>query len=142
VGPEALAAVHEVDLGGDAGEVERPVARRIAAADHDDAPARELGLRRHDVVDAAALPGREVELGQPARLDRAVAAGEHDRAGRELARRGLHHEVAVLAAQPLRGRPGVQRDVELRERLGPVAVDELARQHARVADDVVDRLLG
>src|ERR671922_46569 len=74
--PEAVAAVDERDrrLGGVL-EPERPVERRVAAANDDAGPVAEHVLLTHEVVDAAALPVLDALDPEPARLEGAVAAG-------------------------------------------------------------------
>jgi hypothetical protein len=86
-GAEAVAAVHQDHALGLVRavlhEVQRPVERRIAAADDDQVLARELRRVAHAVVHLRAVELLEAVDLQRARLERAHAAGDEDGLGQE-----------------------------------------------------------
>src|SRR5262245_26806591 len=122
-------------------EAERPVERRVAAADDHTAFAGEHVLLADEVVEPAALPVVDPVDPELARLERAVAGGDDDRlrldrlAGR--GRNGLdliaRRELAHLLAKEDVG-------AELESLLG-AEVDEGLTLDLRMARDVVDVLL-
>ena len=144
---EAVAAMDERDRQvGRVLEPERPVERRVAAADDDAVLALEDVLARDEVVEPAALPVVDpLELELP-RLEGAVAGGHDQRPREELLarlRRQSEELLAVLRDAREIGDLFVEMDVgaEL-EPLLDAEVDEILAPDLRVAGDVVDVLLG
>src|SRR5207302_9173153 len=144
---EAVAAVDERDrVAGRVLQAERPVERRVAAADDHALLADEDALLTHDVVEPLALPFVDALDAELARLERAVARGDDERAAAEhvplvgadreqlLAALLARFERAHLLAEPEVG-------IELEPLLG-AEVDEGLALDLRVAGDVVDVLLG
>jgi hypothetical protein len=143
---EPVTAVDESDrMRGGVLQAERPVERRVAAADDDAARIAEDLLLAHEVVEASALPLVDPVDDELARLERSVSGGDDQRA-REvraaLVGRDREQLLAVLV-DPLE-RLHLLAQVHLRavlEALLGAAVDELLGQDLRIAGDVVDVLL-
>ena len=72
-----------VTLLGDRLQVERPVERRIAAADDHQVVAAEILHAAHRVEDRLALIGLDARDRRPLRLERAAAGGDHHDLGHE-----------------------------------------------------------
>ncbi len=140
-GAEFRAAVHDHHARGDAGQRERPVDRRIAAAGDDHALAAQFLAPRHQVEDASALECLDVGDGRAVRSEGAHAGGDDDGAGldRDSARREPE-PAAGKRLEPLHRRAEVERRPERRRLLGE-PVDEVGRVDLGIARNVVDRLL-
>jgi hypothetical protein len=124
---------------------QRPVQRRVAAADDHYALARELRLLADDVVQPATFPAVDVFDSELARLERAVPCGDDDRA-REVGVPGVRREgenlLAVLAQALERARLLAEHDVgAVLEALLRTEIDELLAENLWVAGHVVDVLL-
>src|SRR5919204_386545 len=144
---EIVPAVDEGDrMPGRVLQAERPVERRIAAADDDAGALPEDVLLAHEIVEAFALPRVDVVDPELARLEGAVACGDDQRTAEirpALVRRDGQQLLAVLA-EPLEGlhlfaeqhlRPVLQA-------LFGAEVDERLALDLRVAGNVEDVLLG
>src|SRR5919109_2347335 len=127
-------------------EAERPVERRVAAADDYAALGTEDVLATHEVVETAPLPLVDAFDLELARLERAVAGGDDECTREETLPRDRRQREDLLAVltDPLEvGHLLVEMDVgaELQALLD-AEVDELLAENLRVAGDVVDVLLG
>ena len=144
---KAVAPVHQRDASGlvvaGAREVERPIERRIAAADDDDVLAREHRRVAHAVKELrVAMPLDAFDL-QCARLERADAAGDEEGLGNQAgAAIGFDIEAAVVAlAHDAHFLAEVEVGLERRDLLEQALGQFAARAH-RHRRNVVDRLVG
>ena len=124
----------------------RPVERRIAAADDQDALVAEGLHLAHGVVHAGALIGVDALDRRLLRLERAAAGGDHDRlAFEDLVAVGPHPEARRLGgAERLQALDHLAEMEDRPERLDLAhqVVDDALAGDDRKAGDVVDRLLG
>src|ERR1035437_2465207 len=145
MGTEGFATMDEGEAARDRLEHQRPVHRAVTAADDDDVLAGILRRRGHEVLQTLAeevLSGR-----QRSRSERADAAGDDDRSGRDLdAGTGLDDKQVWLAVagNPVQLLRLLAEQIEGVVRcglLGEVA-DQLTPRDRREAGDVEDLLLG
>src|SRR5262249_14551740 len=143
---EVVAPVHEPDrMLGRVLQPERPVERRVAAADdHAGAVAEDL-LLAHEVVHAAALPVLDPLDPELARLERAVARGDDQRTGQvRAALVGADREQLLAVLAQALERLHLLAEVDVRLILQPLLgaeLDELRALDLRMAGDVVHVLL-
>ena len=144
-GAEFVAAMDEGDAAGDRMEVQRPVERRVAAADDQHPAAAEVLHLAHRIEDARALVGLDAGSRRALGLERAAAGGDHHHLGLDrrpgvgrdpiigLFRRAERFDALDHLAE-MEGR--AERLDLLRQRVDqPLAGDD------RIAGNVVDRLL-
>jgi len=145
VRPEAVAAMHQRDRARAMAQLGAPDKGGIAPADDDDVlPLIAVGVR-HQLLDAAPVPGGGARLRQAPRPEGADPGGDDHRPGGKAVGFGDQDEVAVRLLQRHDPLPEVGGDprrlVELRRLVGEVA-DEVLGQHPGEVGHVADVLLG